>query len=177
MECWSATYANERNGDVTSTDYAKLLSMPSPFLRSTSRPRRQFYCSLCKIRFETEVPSPPKSAFVRTQAGALPELSKQSQSDIKDAKMALQKRSGMNICARSIHVSGSESRRRGQDVAPEVDERNGDVSLIEGQRPAFTICGESQALDSSRSAKVPCQSKPSEPRQCPTCFGSTRYNI
>jgi len=29
----------------------------------------------------------------------------------------------MNICATSIHVSGSESRRRGPDVASEVNER------------------------------------------------------
>jgi hypothetical protein len=87
-----------RRGPAVLADYAKLLSMPSPFLRSTSGPQRQFYCSLCKIRFETEVPSPPKLAFERTQAGALPELSKHSQSDIKDAKMALQKEWDEHLC-------------------------------------------------------------------------------
>jgi hypothetical protein len=36
----------------------------------------------------------------------------------------------MNICATSIHVSGSESRRRGPDVAPKVNERNGDYRQL-----------------------------------------------
>ena len=87
-----------RYRDITPIDYAKLLSMPSPFLRSTGGPQRQFYCSLCKIKFETEVPSLPKSALVRTQEGALPELSKKWQSAIKDAKTALQKEWDEHLC-------------------------------------------------------------------------------
>lgn len=66
--------------------------MPSPFLRSTRGSELQFYCSLCKIKFETDVPSLPKTALVRSQEGALPELSKEWQFAIKNAKTALQDR-------------------------------------------------------------------------------------
>jgi hypothetical protein len=75
------------------------LPSPSPFLRSTGGPQqREFYCSLCKIKFETEIPSPPKAALVRTREGALPELSKEWQSAIKNAKAELQKEWDEHLC-------------------------------------------------------------------------------
>ena len=93
-------------------DYAKLPSMPSPFLRSTGGPRREIYCSLCKIKFETEVPSPTKSALVRTQQGALPELSKEWKSAIKDAKTALQKEWDEHLCNVHPHQWEREQKKR-----------------------------------------------------------------
>jgi hypothetical protein len=102
----------ERNEDFSPIDYAKLPSMPSPFLRSTSGPQREFYCSLCKIKFETEIPLPSKSALVRTQQRALPELSKEWQSAIKNAKAALQREWDEHLCNVHPHQWEREQKKR-----------------------------------------------------------------
>jgi hypothetical protein len=80
---------NERNGDVTPTEnYARLKAMPTPRLHSIKA--QEFFCSLCKTQLRSEFHLPTtKPAVVQTDHGPSIEWSKEEQSVMKDAKVAV----------------------------------------------------------------------------------------
>lgn len=85
--------------------------MPSPFLRSTRGPHRdEFHCSLCKTKFKAVIPSPPPSALIRKDRGVLPELTKEWETKIMDAKMAVQKEWDKHL--RDVHPRQWEREER-----------------------------------------------------------------
>jgi|ERR1700676_5133050 len=79
----------ERNGDVSPAEnYVKLKVMPTPHLHSTKG--QEFFCSLCKVQLKSAFHVPTtKPAVVRTGHGPSIEWSKEEESAMKDAKVAV----------------------------------------------------------------------------------------
>jgi hypothetical protein len=107
-------FCARRTVSPTIENYVKLKVMPTPRLHSTKR--QEFFCSVCKAKPKSEFHLPTsRPAVVRTEHGPSIEWSKDEESTMKDAKLAVLNEWDEHLS--TVHPRQSEREQRRGAVA------------------------------------------------------------